>query len=471
MNNKLIPTTAIEQLFQELGAVAQHAGYPIYAVGGYVRDRLLGLPVGREIDFVIVGDAMTFAQRLKKELNVSDMATYARYGTFMTHYRGFRLEFVNARSESYEQHSRNPKTEQADLDTDLHRRDFTINALALDLTPGHFCRLIDIFNGQADLEAGIIRTPLDPAATFYDDPLRMMRAIRFATRFHFTIAPDTWQGIREHAERLQIITVERIQDEFNKILMTEKPSEGLRLLDESGLLNQFLPEADAMKGVEQRKDFHHKDVFYHTLQVIDNVAAAGGPLNLRLAALFHDIAKPRTKRFEEGTGWTFHGHEVVGERMSKAILRRLKYSNDTIAFVAKLVRMHLRPMALVSDEVTDSAIRRLLFLAGDDFDALMTLCRADITSKNPARVKKYIRNYDILLEKVAEVEERDRIRNFQPPVDGREIMEVFGVKQGRVIGVAKKFLEEAILEGTVPNEHDACLELLRQNWDKLQQQI
>ncbi len=467
MNTDFIPSEKIEKLFRELSHIARQHNTPIYAVGGYVRDRLLGLPVGGEIDFVIVGDAMSFARTLEEALPVRQMVTYPRFGTFMTRYQGFNLEFVNARSESYQSDSRNPKTEQADLATDLSRRDFTINAMALELSDEHFGRLIDRYNGRQDLEEGVIRTPLEPKTTFFDDPLRMMRAVRFATRFNFRIAPETWEGMREHADRLAIITVERIQEEFNKILMSEKPSIGLNLLDQAGLLKQFLPEAESMKGVEQRKDFHHKDVFYHTLEVIDNVAASGGRLELRLAALFHDIAKPRTKRFEEGTGWTFHGHEVVGERMSKAIMRKLKYSNEAIAFVAKLVRMHLRPMALVSDEVTDAAIRRLLFLSGNDFHELMLLCRADITSKNPKRVKKYIGNYDRLMLKIEEVEERDRLRNFQPPVDGREIMAEFNIKPGKVIGRAKKFLEEAILDGIVPNEHDACLAYLKENWERI----
>jgi putative nucleotidyltransferase with HDIG domain len=298
---------------------------------------------------------------------------------------------------------------------------------------------------------------LEASQTFSDDPLRMMRAIRFATRLQFNIDTHTFAAIRQNADRLSIISQERIQEEFNKILLTEKPSIGIELLDQSGLLEQFMPDASQMKGVEQKKEFHHKDVFYHTMEVLDNIAQRSDTLELRLAAFFHDIAKPRTKRFVEGTGWTFHGHEVVGERMTKAILKKLKYSGEITNKVAKLVRLHLRPMALISDEVTDSAIRRLLFLSGENFDDLMTLCRADITSKNPVRVKRYLKNYDYLLEKINQVEERDRIRNFQPPVNGQEIMEMFQIGPGPMIGKIKKFLEEAILDGRVANDHDACV--------------
>jgi len=454
------------ELFNKIYQTAQKCGYEIFAVGGYVRDLKLG-KISKDIDFVVVGDAMRFADQLKKDLHLRTLVRYPRFGTFMTRYYGYTLEFVNAREESYHTGSRKPVTRQADLYSDLSRRDFTINTLAMDISPQNFGRIVDVYNGIRDLERGIIRTPLDPEQTFADDPLRMIRAVRFAARLGFTIEDRTFSAIRTTRERLKIVSQERITDEFNKILQAEKPSQGMRLLDECGLLEIFFPEFNALKGVEQKKKFHHKDVFYHTLEVLDNVAERGGDLRLRLAALFHDIAKPRTKRFSEQGGWTFHGHEVVGTRMAKAILRRMKYPSDTIEYVAKLVSLHLRPMALVDEEVTDSAVRRLIFLAGAELDDLMKLCRADITSKNPNRVKRYLKNYDRVMQKVFEVEERDRLRNFQPPVRGDEIMEMFGLQPGPRVGKIKKFIEEAILNGDVPNEHDACVKYIKQHKEEL----
>ncbi|MGD9486602.1 MAG: CCA tRNA nucleotidyltransferase [Calditrichaceae bacterium] len=449
----------IRPLFEKIYLTARELDYDIYVVGGFVRDKLLGKKV-KDIDFVVVGDAMKFADHLKRTLRLKRMVRYPRFGTFMARYYDYMLEFVNAREESYSEDSRKPVTKQADLYSDLSRRDFTINTLAMDISPEKYGSIIDVYKGRKDLEKGIIKTPLDPIRTFSDDPLRMMRAVRFATRFKFKIAPKTYSAISATADRLSIISEERITDEFNKILMGDKPSIGLKMLDETGLLNQFLPEFSVTKGVEQKKEHHHKDVFYHTLEVIDNVAEKTDRLELRLAALLHDIGKPRTKKFIEGTGWTFHGHEVVGERMTSAILHRLKYSKEMIKKVKSLVRLHLRPMALVNEEVTDSAIRRLIFLAGDQIDDLMDLCRADITSKNPVRVKRYLKNYEMVVEKMKEVEQRDHLRNFQPPVDGKEIMELFDLKPGPMVGRVKKFVEEAILNGDVANEHDACLQLI-----------
>lgn len=456
----------IEAIFNKIYQTAHHCGYSVYVVGGYVRDLLLQ-KAGKDIDFVVVGNAMKFADQLKKDLHLRSMVRYPRFGTFMTHYYGYTLEFVHARRESYQQDSRKPATKQADLYSDLSRRDFTINTLAMDISPQNFGKIIDRYNGQKDLQHKIIRTPLEAKRTFSDDPLRMMRAIRFATTLQFKIEPETYQAIKESHERLNIISQERISDEFNKILMADRPSLGLRMLDETGLLKMFLPEMSVMKGVEQRKKYHHKDVFYHTLEVIDNVAERGAGLNLRLAALFHDIGKPRTKRFDEKAGWTFHGHEVVGERMAGKILHRMKYSADTIHYVQKLVNLHLRPMALVNEEVTDSAIRRLIFSAGDEIDDLMNLCRADITSKNTQKVKKYLGNYDRVVEKIIQVEERDRLRNFQPPVNGNEIMQLFQLKPGPAVGKIKKYIEEAILNGQVANDHDACLRLILEHKEEL----
>jgi len=449
------------ELFSKIYDTANECGYKIYVVGGYVRDLLLNNRV-KDIDFVVVGDAMHFADVLKKKLHLRTLVRYPRFGTFMTRYYGYTLEFVNAREESYSQHSRKPQTKPADLFSDLSRRDFTINTLAMDISPKSFGNIIDIYDGKKDLANGLLRTPLEPEQTFSDDPLRMMRAIRFAAQLNFIIDDKTYQAIGRQAKRLKIISQERISDEFKKIIMAKQPSRGIRILEETGLLEMFFPEAVAMKGVDQKKRFHHKDVLYHTLQVVDNIAEKSDSLELRLAGLFHDIAKPRTKRYDEKNGWTFHGHEVVGRRMSGTILRRMKFSSDIVYYVQKLVSLHLRPMALVNEEVTDSAIRRLIFLAGDEIDELMILCRADITSKNPQKVKRYLKNYEMVMKKIVEVEERDRIRNFQPPVNGNEIMRLFNLEPGPEVGKIKKRMEEAILNGEVPNDHDACLKFIEE---------
>ena len=454
------------ELLDRIYRASSACGFEIYAVGGFVRDLQLGKQ-GKDIDFVVIGDAMRFADCLKKKLHLRTLVRYPRFGTFMTRYYGYTLEFVNAREESYREDSRKPATRKADLYTDLSRRDFTINTLAMDISPRNFGKIIDVYDGLRDLKRGIIRTPLEPNRTFSDDPLRMMRAIRFAAQLHFKIEPATYQAVKVNSERLKIISQERITDEFNKILMTDRPSVGINMLDETGLLRIFLPEMTVMKGVEQRKKHHHKDVFYHTLEVVDNLARKKAPLALRLAGLLHDIGKPKTKRFDEKAGWTFHGHEVVGRRMAGGILRRMKYPRETIQYVQKLVALHLCPMALVSEEVTDSAIRRLIFLAGDDLEDLMNLCRADITSKNPEKVRRYMANYERVIQRIGEVEERDRLRNFKPPVDGNEIMRLFNLTPGPQVGKIKKFVEEAILNGQVPNEHDACLAFILEHKEEL----
>jgi poly(A) polymerase len=375
----------------------------------------------------------------------------------------FKLEFVTAREESYQKNSRKPDIRSANLKKDILRRDFTINTMAIALNSQKFGKLIDPLNGFADLQSGIIKTPLDPVVTFSDDPLRMLRAIRFAAQFSFLIEKNTMAAIIKVADRISIVSQERITDEFNKIILAPTPSKGLNLLDETGLLQYFLPELIKTKGVEQIKNHHHKDVFYHTLKVVDQVAEISFKLELRLAALMHDIAKPRTKRYDPKQGWTFHGHEVVGDRMSAAILHRLKYPSHVIRHVRKLVRLHLRPMALVSEEVTDSAIRRLLFLAGEEFDDLMLLCRADITSKNPQKVHRHLKNYEVVLSKAIDLEERDRLRAFKSPVSGTEIMNHFGLEPGPKIGRIKKFIEEAILDGKIPNDHDHAFQFLMQH--------
>jgi len=455
-----------KKLLRKLHDISASLGFEIYAVGGFVRDGLLRKSV-KDIDFVLVGDAQIFAGKLQEILKVRNLISYPRFGTFMLEYEDYKLEFVNAREESYSSVSRKPHTRKAGLLSDLSRRDFTVNTLAMDLSAEKFGEIIDVYNGQEDLKAGILRTPLAPAATFSDDPLRMMRAIRFATSYKFNIEKQTWSGLCESALRLPVVSTERIIAEFNKILLADRPSSGMIMLEEAGLLQQFLPEFSELKGVDQRQDFHHKDVFYHTLEVLDNIARSGPNLGLRLAALFHDIAKPATKRFEANIGWTFHGHEVVGERMTRKIMHRLTYSNEMTEYVARLVRLHLRPMALINEEVSDSAVRRLIFLAGNELDDLMTLCRADITSKNPQKVRRYLGNYDRVLVKIQEVEARDRLRNFQPPVDGLEIMELFNLRPGPVVGKIKKFVEEAILDGLVPNEHEACREYILEHRQQL----
>jgi len=453
-------------LFKSLYMLGQQLNTPIYVVGGFVRDLWLGHE-NRDIDFVILRDAISYARAFKKKHHASALVVYPKFGTAMVKLDPYKLEFVTAREESYIKSSRKPKVWKADLQTDLSRRDFTVNAMAMDISREKFGEIIDPWNGLTDLENRILRTPLDPDITFSDDPLRMLRAIRFAAQLSFEIEQHTYESIRRTADRLKIISQERITDEFNKIMLAPKPSVGLKLLYESNLLEIFLPELVQTIGTEQRSNFHHKDVFFHTLKVTDKVALLTEKLELRLAALFHDIAKPRTKRFEEGTGWTFHGHEVVGERMAGAILNRLKYPAQIIHYVKKLVRLHLRPMSLVDEEVTDSAIRRLLFISGAEFDDLMILCRADITSKNLKTIKKHMQNYEIVLEKARIVEEKDRIRAFKSPVDGIEIMHIFNLNPGPEVGRIKKIIEDAILDGLVPNEHDAALSYLLKNRDKI----
>jgi poly(A) polymerase len=453
-------------LFRRLTQAGQEIQLKIYLVGGYLRDLLLGKD-SKDIDFVVIGDAIVFAQNFIKKNRPAELVVYPKFGTCMVQFENYKLEFVSARTELYADNSRKPQVFKADLYSDLSRRDFTINTLAVDLADETLHQIIDPFHGQQDLKKKIIRTPLQPRQTFNDDPLRMLRAIRFATQLSFTIDADTLEGIRACAERLSIISQERITDEFNKIMLTPKPSAGINLLDRCNLLTVFLPELIATKGVEQRRDYHHKDVFYHTLQVLDKIAKKTDKLPLRLAALFHDIAKPVTKRFDEENGWTFHGHEIVGEKMVDIILSRMKYSNEIITYVKKIIRLHLRPMALVNDEVTDSAIRRLLISSGHEFDDLMELCRADITSKNPAKIKNHLENYSRVLAKAYDLEQRDKLRAFKSPVDGNEIMHKLNLKQGPLIGKIKKSIEEAILEGIIPNDHDAALAFLldhKTNW-------
>ena len=446
-------------LLATIGALADEQGVEVYVVGGYVRDRLLGLG-DKDVDILVIGDGVRFAEKVAERMGRKTLVVHERFQTAMIPLETGKVEFVGARRERYEPSSRRPEVDAGSLEEDLLRRDFTVNALAVCLNVDRFGELVDPLDGRADLERRILRTPLDPQKTFDDDPLRILRAIRFASQLGFTIEKGALAAMGEMAGRLPIVSQERITDEFLKILATRKPSVGLRLMFDTGVMQLVFPEVAQMAGVDQRKEYHHKDVFLHTCIVVDNISETTDNIWLRFAALVHDIAKPRTKAFKAGSGWTFHGHEELGARMMKGMFRRLKLPMGPLPYVEKLVRLHLRPMALVDEIVTDSAVRRLVFETGDDIDDLMKLCRADITSKNPALVGKYLRNYDFVMAKIAEVEEKDRLRNWQPPVRGDEIMAVCGLQPGKKVGMLKKAIEEAILEGVIPNEHDAALEYL-----------
>jgi tRNA nucleotidyltransferase/poly(A) polymerase len=446
-------------LFGTIGGIADRSGTEVYVVGGYVRDALLGGGEG-DIDILVMGDGVAFAREVSRETGIGTVVAFPRFGTARIPSEKGNVEFVGARKERYDPDSRNPSVAPATLAEDLLRRDFTVNAMAASLNRETWGRLHDPLGGREDLARRLLRTPVDPGKTFEDDPLRMMRAVRFASQLDFRIDASVLEAVAGMRDRLAIVAAERVTEEFLKILGTRLPSVGLRLMFDTGLLHRVFPEIAQMAGVDQRRDHHHKDVFLHTCTVVDNVAVVSDNLWLRFTALVHDIAKPRTKAFKEGTGWTFHGHEELGARMMKKIFQRLKLPLEHLPYVEKLVRLHLRPMALVDDGVTDSAVRRLVFETGNDIDDLMILCRADITSKNPSLVARYRENYEIVMKKIVEVEERDRLRNWQPPVKGDEIMAVCSLSQGRAVGELKKAIEEAILDGRIPNEHDAALEYL-----------
>lgn len=425
----------------------------VYLIGGYVRDLILNR-LRNEMDFLVVGDGIQFANDLANQLGINDVAVYKNFGTAHFKCDNINLEFVGARKESYKRNSRNPFVTQGTLDDDLNRRDFTINTLAISLNKNSFGQLIDKFNGSSDISNKIIRTPLDPIQTFDDDPLRIMRAFRFASQLDFKIDEATLAAAKSMGERLKIVSQERITDEFLKILASPKPSIGLKLLYETEVMKIVFPEIARLGGVEQRKDFHHKDVFYHTCIVVDNIAEVSDNLWLRFAGLVHDIAKPPTKKFIEGIGWTFHGHEELGARMMKEIFNRMKLPLTQLEYVQKLIRLHLRPIALVDEQVTDSAIRRMVVQADEALDDLITLCRADITSKNPNKVNKYLENYNIVMQKVKDVQERDQLRAFQSPVRGDEIMRICNIPPSRLVGEIKCAIEDAILDGRIGNNYE-----------------
>ncbi|HBH24400.1 MAG TPA: tRNA nucleotidyltransferase [Cytophagales bacterium] len=450
-----------EPIFSVLSEAAGNV--ETYVVGGFVRDLLLKRP-SKDIDVVCVGSGIDLAKKVAKLMGKNVQVTvFKNFGTAMVKSGDWEIEFVGARKESYRRSSRKPIVENGSLEDDQNRRDFTINAMAIGLNAQNFGELVDPFAGVRDLKRKVIRTPLEPKVTFSDDPLRMMRAIRFASQLTFDIAPDTFDAIVANSDRIKIVSRERTTDELNKIILSPKPSYGFKLLFHSGMLQNIFPEMIELHGVETVEGKGHKDNFYHTLQVLDNVAEVSDDLWLRWSAILHDIAKPKTKRFDPRAGWTFHGHEDKGARMVPQIFRAMRLPmNDKMRFVQKLVRLHLRPIALVKDEVTDTALRRLLFEAGDDINELMALCRADITSKNHAKVKKYLNNFDRVEKKLEDVEERDKIRNFQPPVTGEMIMSHFNIEPGRIVGQIKDEIKEAILEGTIKNNREEAWKLMEE---------
>ena len=456
-------------IFKIIAQASQELSIESYVIGGFVRDFLLERDFKKDIDIVAIGSGIELALKVSELLpNKPKVQIFKNYGTAMLRFKDIDIEFVGARKESYAEDSRNPLVENGTLEDDQNRRDFTINALAFSLNESNYGALLDPFNGRQDLENKILRTPLNPDVTYSDDPLRMMRAIRFATQLNFTIEHESLEAITRNADRLKIISGERIVDELNKILETPKPSIGFLLLFRTGLLEIILPELTALNSVEEIEGHTHKNNFYHTLEVVDNICPNTEDVWLRWAALLHDIGKAPTKKFNKKQGWTFHGHEFLGGKMVKRIFTRLHMPlNNKMKFVAKMVMLSSRPIVLSEDIVTDSAVRRLVFDAGEDVDDLMTLCEADITTKNPAKFKKYHNNFDVVRAKIIEVEERDKVRNFQPPISGEEIMELFNLKPSREIGVLKEAVKEAILEGEIPNEYQAAYDFVLKRAEKL----
>ncbi len=456
-------------VFKAVSTVSEQMQVAAFVIGGYVRDILLNRDYKQDIDIVVTGSGINFAHKVAEKLGEDiPVKFFKNFGTAMLKYQGIQVEFVGARRESYRNDSRKPVVEDGTIEDDQNRRDFTINTLAIDLTKSNFGQLIDPFNGLSDLEKKIIRTPMEPDITFSDDPLRMMRAIRFATQLGFSIDPDCFQSIKRNADRIHIVSAERVTDELNLIIQSPEPSIGFNMLFDTGLLQIIFPEFCALKGAEFIDGIGHKDNFYHTLKVLDNVAEKSNDLWLRWSAILHDIAKPVTKKFVPGAGWTFHAHEFRGAKMVPVIFRRLRLPmNEKMKYVEKMVLLHLRPIVLAEEVVTDSAMRRLLFEAGNEIDDLMLLCEADITSKNQVKVKMFLENFEIVRVKLKEIEEKDRLRNWQPPVSGEVIMQTFGIPPSREVGVIKNAITEAILDGEIPNEFEAAFQRMLLEGKKL----